>query len=233
MELRRLAVGATVLAALGVCVIGCQPSQQTFRAPVFASHDSPIDVGGGSIYGSVGRANLNSWTSFNDFKLYGSRSSNSDYIKVAGFAGLSSPTIIQNTGGWLITIVTKDSGGAPLPQPSIAFCSNIPNTAPYSCLGTSLNNDRGVYVAITSLTAKWDLKPDLPNVFKHKVMFDDVRPECSGTESACDEIYSITITTVNQLTTTGMSGTPTADGRYTYGPYTCQVNKNCSIEAGQ
>src|SRR5271163_4492247 len=112
MKFRRLAIGATVLAAVGVCVIGCQ--QQNFQTPVFASHDSPIDVGGGSIYGSVGRANLNSWTSFNDFKLYGSRSSNNDYIKVTGFTGLPSPTIVQNTGGWLITIVTKDSGGQPL-----------------------------------------------------------------------------------------------------------------------
>jgi hypothetical protein len=158
---------------------------------------------------------------------------------VTGFTGLSSPTTITDTGGWLITIVTKDSGHNPLPPPppptlpySIAFCSNIPDTAPYSCLGTSLNNDRGVYVAITSLTAKWDLKPDLPNVFKHKVMFDDVQPGCSGTESACDEIYSITITTMKKLTTTGMTGTLT-DGRYTYGPYMCQDNKKCSIEAGQ
>jgi hypothetical protein len=232
MKLRKLAVGATILSAIGIGVLGCQSGGGNVGAVQFSAHDSPIDLGGGSIYGSVGRWNWNAWTQINDSKLYGSRSSNSDYIKLTGFSGLSSPITIQNTKGWLIKIVTKDSNRNPLKTPSISFCSNIASSSPY-CLGTSLDGDRRVYVEITSSTAQWDLATELP-WFKNRVEFDDVQPPgCVGTESPCDEIASITITTVNQISTAGMTGTQTADGRYTYGPYTCTVNKNCSIEAGQ
>jgi hypothetical protein len=232
MKLKRFAVGATVLAAVGIGVSGCQRGGDKVEAIQFSAHDSPIDVGGGSIYGSVGRWNWNTWTQINDSKLYGSRSSNSDYIKLTGFSGLSSPTTIQNTKGWLITIITKDSLGNPLKTPSISFCSSIGSSSPY-CLGTSLDGDRRVYVEITSATAQWDPTTELP-WFKRRVEFDDVQPPgCVGTESPCDEIASITITTVNKISTAGTTGTPTADGRYVYGPYTCTVNKDCSIEAGQ
>ena len=230
MKLKRFAVGATILAAVGIGVSGCQRGGDKVEAIQFSAHDSPIDLGGGSIYGSVGRWNWNTWTQINDSKLYGSRSSNSDYIKLTGFSGLSSPSTIQNTGGWLITIITKNSQGNANSTPSISFCSNIGSSSPY-CLGTSLDGDRRVYVEITSATAKWDWIYEPP--YKHRVEFDDTQSGCAGTESACDEIASITITTVNQISTAGTTGTPTADGRYVYGPYTCAVNKDCSIEAGQ
>jgi hypothetical protein len=238
MKLKKFAVGAVILAAVGIGVSGCQSGGgQSGGGKVgtiqFSSHDSPIDVGGGSIYGSVGRWNWNTWTEINTSKLYGSRSSNSDYIKLTGFSGLSSPITIQNTGGWLITIITKDSNHNPLKTPSISFCSNITSSTPqpYYCLGTNLDGDKKVYVEITSATAQWDWKYEPP--YKHRVEFDDAQSGCAGTESACDEIASITITTVNQISAAGMIRTLTADGRYAYGPYTCTVNKDCSIEAGQ
>jgi hypothetical protein len=241
MKLEKFAVGAAVLAAVAIGVSGCQSGGgQTGGGKVgtiqFSSHDSPIDVGGGSVYGSVGRWNWNTWTQINNNpKLYGSRSSNNDYIKLTGFSGLSSPSTIQGTGGWLITIITKDSNHNQHSTPSISFCSNITSSTPqpYYCLGTSLDGDRGVYVEITSATAQWDWITELP-WFKHRVEFDDVQPPgCVGTKSPCDEIASITITTVNNISTAGMTGTPTAHGRYAYGPYTCTVNKDCSIEAGK
>jgi hypothetical protein len=226
MNLKKFA--AAVLAAVGIGVSGCQSGGRVGDVQ-FSAHDSPIDLGGGSIYGSVGRFNFNTWTQVNP-KLYGSRSSNSDYIKLTGFSGLSNPSIIQQTRGWLITITTKDGQGHPNSTPSISFCSNI-TSSPYHCSGTALDGNTRVFVEITSATAQWDWIYEFP--IKHRVEFDDALPGCTGTESACDEIASITITTVSQISTAGMTGTPTADGRYAYGPYTCAVNKDCLIETGQ
>lgn len=229
MKFRSLAVGVAALALAAIAgVVVLQMSQ--LPADSFSGHDSPIDVGGGSIYGSVGRWNLNKWAEITGSKLYGSRSSNSDYIKLSGFSPISSPTVIQNTGGWLITIVTKDSQRNPLQTPSISFCSNLTSSAPYHCSGTSLNSDRRVYLEITSSTAQWDPKRELPT-FKERLYFDDHQPGCAGTESACDEIASLTITTVNAISS--LPPTDQKTGPYTYGPFTCSVNADCSIETGQ
>jgi hypothetical protein len=238
MKLRKLAVGATILSAVGIGILGCQSGggkgDGKVKAIQFSAHDSPIDVGGGSIYGSVGRWNWNTWTEINTPKVYGSRSSNSDYIKLTGFSGLSSPSTIQNTGGWLITIITKDSQGRPNSTPSISFCSNITSGTPQPnyCLGTLLDDGK-VYVEITSATGKWDWIYEPP--YKHRVEFDDTQSGCVGTESICDQIVSIQITTVNSIPslTTSPSNPPNTPGPYIYGPYTCAVNKDCSIEAGQ
>jgi hypothetical protein len=225
MKLRRIAGGAAILAAVGIGFVGCQsgPSKGVVQ---FSSHDSPIDVGGGSIYGSVRLWNLNTWAEIQTSRLYGSRSNNNDYVQLTGF---SSSAIFQNTGGWLITVYTKMSDGTTKnPNPSIAFCSSANAAAPY-CNGNSLS-DKIVYVEITSKTAKWDWSRDW---WKHRVEFEDTLSGCTGTESLCDQIDSITVTTVNPMPSLQVAAGTPSSGSYTYGPYTCSVNSKCKITAGK
>lgn len=233
MKLKKFAVGATVLAAVGIGVSGCHSGGGEVKAIEFSAYDSPIDLGGGSIYGSVRLWNRNTWTEIQTSQLYGSRSNNSDYIQLTGF---SSTATFQNTGGWLITVYTKMSDGTTKnPNQSIAFCSSINAAAPY-CNGKSLDsNDRKrVYVEITSKTAKWDWIRDIHDGFKHRVKFEDTLNGCTGTESSCDQIDSVFVTTVNPMPSLQVAeGTMPSSGSYTYGPYTCPSNPKCKITTGK
>jgi hypothetical protein len=233
MKLRRLAVGASVLAVVGVSVMGCQRVAQG-PAYKFSSHDSPIDVAGGSIYGTVGLFNLNTWGTSSNSKLYGSRSTNNDYITLVGFSG-PQPFVVQNTGGWLISVTTNNPQGQPNQKPSISFCSSL-DSSQLHCDEKSLYLDKGkiVYLEATSDTGRWDWSRQW---WKHRLKFDDVQPRgCVGTESVCDQIVSIQITTLNSipsLTTSPSTPPSPPSGPYTYGPYTCSNYKNCLIEVGQ
>jgi hypothetical protein len=231
MKRRIVAVGTLLLAAFGVGLTGCRTAEVRHDDVAFSGHDSPIDVGGGSIYGKVGFWNLNRWSEVHPSRLYGSRSTNSDYIQLTGFTdpqnSANSPTLFENTGGWLITISSRNSDKSPHPK-SIAFCTSVTPTLPHHCTGDSLESDSVVYLEVTSSTATWDLKN---NGWKEKLMFDDSQPGCTGTESVCDQIDSILITTVKPITSIQPSSQ--SSGLYTYGPYICTENKKCHITAGK
>jgi hypothetical protein len=219
MNVNKLAVGAAVLAVVAVGVVAFESSGNNNVMQV-SIHDSPIDVGGGSVYGSVGLLNFNTWTEIRTPYLYGSRSTNSDYIKLTGFTDPQNPNTppgtFQGTGGWLINVNTKMSDGKTQNPKTIAFCTNLTPSAPYHCAGNSLGSDRVVYVEITSSTARWDWSFYW---LKHRILFEDNQSGCRGTESLCDQIDSITITTASPLNTLG--------------PYICTDNTKCLIEAGQ
>ena len=193
--------------AIGILIVGCRKIQNRASKP----HDSPVEVGGGSIYGHVGTFNLNTWTTITPNQLYSAPSTDSDYIKFKGFTDKDGKDALQNpvqgTGGWKITITTMD-GSSP-----ITICSSINTSTPRSCSGDSVS-DGTVYVQ-TSGGGQWNRKFYWT---KDRLIFQGCA--AGGDESPCNEIASIAITTVNPLG--GLAG-----------PFKCPNNKKCRIKVGK
>jgi hypothetical protein len=225
LKMRSIA-SAIALVAIGAGLLSCGKTSYVMQ---YSPIDSPINLGGGgSLYGWVTFWNFNKWAQHAG-TIYKAHSTNNDYLLLDGFN--VDPITVQQTGGWLIQVTTKDSNSNK-GIPSIAFCSNLsPNGTQYhQCSGDGFMGDRTVYAEITSATAKWDYVSHFP---KNEIYFEDDQPGCSGTESKCDEIYSVTITTVNSMSSLKSSTLdPIIPGRYSYGPYTCSVNSKCKIQSG-
>lgn len=188
-------------------------------------HDSPVQVAGGSIYGSVGTFNLNTWTEIKTSQVYKAMSTNYDYLQFKGFTdskGVAPPSPLQGTGGWQINIITKDSLGNPNPKRTITFCSYFQTSSSSPCT----TSDKMVYVQASDdlQSAQWNKKW---HYIKHRLRFHNNDPSCTEgifKESVCNEIASIEITTVNR---------DTDDLKKANNTFTCRTNKDCSITVGK
>jgi hypothetical protein len=165
--------------------------------------DTPIIIAGGSIYGD---AYYQGWVQ--DSPYYASVGSQAqlDNILLQKFTladGVTpAPDSITGTGGWVITFSDKDSQGNSKPN-AISFCSKK-NCNPQS----GLDQDGNVYLS-AGPKGRWREKNSGKVLYELRFHDTDCDGSSGDTESSCDIISQITITTKNQPQATYLCPTGT------------------------
>lgn len=192
--------------------------------------DSPINIGGGSIFGDAGF--LNQWESTNDAIAYGATSPDKTYLVLHGLVDAHNnpaPSPLTNTGPWLVYITTA----APLwaTPVYISFCSDpvMPTGFPLQpstsyCKG-SFRSDESVYAQTTGGVGRWERHFDFPQLWRvgTRIHFHNVH--CDGTagsnETSCDELAAVTVMVTN-------------DSMHINGvTYTCSNEHDCYVQSGK
>jgi hypothetical protein len=155
----------------------------------FQPHDSPVGVGGGSIYGTT------RW--FRCFhkhtagKIYRAKPDNNDLITAVGLQGF--PKLIAATGGWTIIFAGRDA--AMNPKEDVArLCSNKEGD------NNGVDKDGWVYLKITG-DGLWRTKS-----LGRKLYYHDTSKGCECAagqlDGPCDFLTSVTLTTTLHKTQT-------------------------------
>jgi hypothetical protein len=138
MKLKMLRVASVSVAfVLGAGFFGCKKQQQ----PVGFIADSPLDMGGGSIYGSV--SNGQRWpASCDESKKCTMTSSNLGQIVTTGVipTGSYPATPPAQPNGWVIKISNRHKDKSEKDD-AVKICSN------QSCDGNDLGDGRTIYLA--------------------------------------------------------------------------------------
>lgn len=179
---RKFIIGAIALVA-GVATV--------FTVKIIMSEgDTPIVIAGGSLYGV---AIPQGWSPNTPGKSYSARVGfNTDYISLKDFtlvSGGPAPGSITGTGGWNISISNKDSGGN-TKSDAVFLCSKQ-NCNPQSGL------DGNVYLS-AGAKGRWKEQVSLSLLYELRFHDTDCDGSSGDTESTCDTIAQITITTKNQ-----------------------------------
>jgi hypothetical protein len=189
----------------------------TYLPQVAAFHDSPVEIGGGSIYASVGIFNLNKWVPVpNSPNAYMAQSSNPYVLQLVNFQDSNrnpAPSSTSGTGGWWIEITNSDGKTETNNSGSILFCTSL------DCQGGPAVNG-WVYVKAGS-SARWEKKRHY--LVKDRLLFHDTRQGCdasSDLDGPCNHLATITVHTISSTLINNQT-------------YTCVVQDKCKIIAGQ
>lgn len=168
-------------------------------------HDTPIVVGGGSIYGETYKDDSDGWGS------HGSRSQSASLhaggknpfgIDLLTFENFDSNPgyAVTGTGGWAISIRNfrpQSQGDGVNPTPAVTFCSdaNCSAAAP-SCQASSFDKNSDVYFNVRGDGQIYTSLGGPHGSATQRVNFHDPTPGCdSPVANSCDKIYDVTLKT--------------------------------------
>jgi hypothetical protein len=200
MKLKMLLVANVGLSlALGAGFIGCKRQQQPVR---FDTADSPIDMGGGSIYA----CSQAGWTTVHGQNYdYTAQSSNPDIDQIFtnGMINLSSP-LPTTLPGWVIKFSNTDQVNSK--KQGAVTISSDPDPACFSqagCSNPGIGDHKTVYLGCRPQDCKW-IQQNGQSLHFHDKTCDS--PGHSGEDKRCDHLVDVTFQFQNQTVTADCAG---------------------------
>jgi hypothetical protein len=198
MKLTTKVVGTLVVIVVVIVVV--HMIIQHFTAP----KDTPIVMGGGSIYGNTSPQDTDGWKAASSLSQYGSLHASSggnpkgiDNLTFTLFD--SSPTTNPETGtrGWAILVRNPLPGGGPNPTPAVSFCSDSGCSAAHQPCA-AFDKHSPVYFTVRAGAQLTAPPGSGPSGATMRVNFHDTTPACnSPVANACDKIYDVALITCN------------------------------------
>jgi hypothetical protein len=195
MKLKMLLV-ASVGLSLGAGFIGCK------KQPVpFDTADSPIDMGGGSIYA----CSQAGWTKVNGQNYdYTGQSNNPDIDQISTSGINLSSSLPTTLPGWVMTFSNRDQVN-PKKQAAVTISSD-PDPACFSqagCSNPGIGDHKTVYLGCRPQDCKW-IKQNNQSLHFHDKTCDS--PGHSGEDNKCDYLVDVTFQFQNQTVTGTCAG---------------------------
>jgi hypothetical protein len=200
MKLKMLLV-ASVGLSLGAGFIGCKQKQPPPRVP-FDTADSPIDMGGGSIFACA----QTRWTPVSGQEYdYTGQSNNPDIDQIFtnGLINLSSP-LPATLPGWVIQFSNTDQGSSK--KKSAVTISSDPDPAcfsPAGCSNPGIGDHKTVYLGCRHKDCQW-IDYNTQSLHFHDKTCDS--PGHTGEDKRCDHVVDVAFQFQNQTVTADCAG---------------------------
>lgn len=197
MKLKMLLV-ASVGLSLGAGFIGCKQKQPP-QVP-FDTADSPIDMGGGSIYA----CSQAGWTPVSGQSYdYTGQSNNPDINQIStnGIINLSSP-LPATLPGWVIQFSNTDQGGS-RKQGAVTISSDPACVSQTGCSNPGIGDQKTVYLGCRRQDCKW-ISQNSQSLHFHDKTCDS--PGHTGEDRRCDHLVGVTFQFQNQTVTGDCAG---------------------------
>lgn len=169
-----------------------------------APRDTPIVVGGGSIYGNTSPQDTEGWKVKTSLSQYGSLHASSggnpkgiDNLTFTLFDSSPATNPVSGTGGWAIEVRNPLPGGGPNLTPAVEFCSDSNCSAAHlPCV--NFDKHSPVYFNVRTGAQLNSLPGSGPSGATMRIDFHDSTPACnSPVANACDKIYDVALVTCN------------------------------------
>jgi hypothetical protein len=207
--------------------------------------DTPIVLGGGSIYGDTHFLDTDGWNrqpGYYSGSIHpGHYNPNGiDSLTLSGFDN-NPGNSISGTGGWAISVWNVDSNNNPK-DGALRLCSDANCSASHKQMDGSDNPSPcnglsplgvSVYVGVRSDSGLEERKAlgGLSKAIREVRFYDGACDGQSGTESSCDTINKITLETCRPVSTNPLPSPPPPPPYST--DYTCANKKGkCSVQVG-
>lgn len=234
---RNLTVGLFVLFALAIAIAISSAAQHGSAKKRVGTHDSPIEVAGGSIHGSA-ECNCNNWDpaapATTPPTAFGadSTASSTKTVTLHGMTNSGSTVVLNDFNvyaatGWLILIFTAGNTSA---NPNLSFCSDTTKwTGLADCSSLTPQDNESVYLQVNNTSVTGYFHPVHTNRELHfhnttggsaKCDRQDHYPEPD--EGSCDKMDRVEVVTH-----------PTPTPPYATVFYSCGDEKDCFIRAGK
>ena len=190
--------------------------------------DTPIVIGGGSIYGKTSPKDTDGWTAVDNLKEYGKlhpgpvqNPHGIDELTFTNFDTSPNPNPERNTGGWAILIRNPlpPPNTGPNPIPAVSVCSDATcSAAAPGCDPKTFDKKGAVYFNVRANAQITRVPGSGPGTAIGEIDFHDTTSGC--TPDTCDKIYDVALKTCNG----GVNPVFTT---------TCNTNpKSCDVQVG-
>jgi hypothetical protein len=177
----RTVAGVFIVFVIGAGLTGCKSDAGGVRK--FDTADSPINMGGGSIYANIKPGGIWNKVPGKKSKEYTTTSNNIDLIFTDGVQNVT--TIPSQPNGWMITLSNTDENGTPKAD-AITICPE------QDCKAGPLSGKKTIYLT-TRKDSRWTLNPRTNQLRFHDNECDGDDEDGTSEEPACDFLLTVTI----------------------------------------